>query len=132
MPWTSDKNGGFSSASPWLPVAQEHKIAAVSTQENNAGSVLQAYRQFIAWRKKQPALCWGDIRFGDVDKYLLVFERHLDGESMLAVFNFSASEQRVVTLNEKKLEVLSGHGFSGHLVDNEIIVPAFDAFFARR
>ncbi|WP_374356582.1 alpha-glucosidase [Chitinimonas sp.] len=88
MPWQSRaKHAGFSTGKPWLPVPKEHAASAVDVQEQADDSVLQFYRQFLAWRKRQPVLCSGDIRFVDAPEPVLLFTRSLHGETWLCAFN---------------------------------------------
>ncbi|WP_203140746.1 alpha-glucosidase family protein [Marinobacter mangrovi] len=82
-------NAGFSEAKPWLPVYEEHLNAAVSEQENERHSVLQAYREFLGWRRQQPALLTGSIRFMESQEDTLLFRRETDGQRLLVALNFS-------------------------------------------
>ena len=59
-------------------------------QEAESDSVLQAARAFLRWRRAQPALVLGSIRFLDAPEPVLAFVREHDGQSLLAVFNLSA------------------------------------------
>ncbi|NVJ71644.1 MAG: alpha glucosidase [Alphaproteobacteria bacterium] len=94
MPWRRDvENAGFSSHEPWLPVDPRHTHRAVDTQENDPSSVLNALRDFLAFRKGQPALVRGAIDFLDAPEPVLAFRRVLDGETRLCVFNLSGREQ---------------------------------------
>ena len=62
----------------------------MAVQEADLGSVLAAFRGFLAWRRTQPALQHGDIRFLDSAEPVLLFERMLAGETLLLAFNLSA------------------------------------------
>jgi alpha-glucosidase len=93
MPWDAGKyNLGFTTGTPWLPMAPEHRVLAVSEQEADAHSTLAFARRFLAMRKRHPALRWGEIVFRDVAAPLLVFERRLENELVLCVFNMSAEK----------------------------------------
>lgn len=90
MPWNSkEKNVGFSSAATWLPVSPEHLPLAVDIQEADTNSVLHSYRQFMLWRKNQPALLWGDIKFLPAADDVLMFKRSHEQQDIIAAFNFS-------------------------------------------
>lgn len=95
MPWRKDAvAGGFSdSEKTWLPVPDSHRTQAVDVQDDDADSVLNHYRDFIRWRKQQPILLAGDIRFIHDSENLLAFYRFGGDEKILAVFNFSGAEQ---------------------------------------
>lgn len=114
MPWIKGRlNGGFSSAeSTWLPVSTEHIENSVEQQLDDTQSVLTAYQMFIAWRKQQPCMLYGDITFLDAkNPNALIFTRSYQGKSILACFNFSAKTQLIELPEIEKLEIISGHGF---------------------
>lgn len=91
MPWEGDAPfGGFSTVEPWLPLDPVHRGLAVDRQDRDDNSVLAFTRRFLHWRRQHPALIRGDIRFHDIAERILCFERNLDGEHFLFVFNLSA------------------------------------------
>jgi alpha-glucosidase len=51
----------------------------VEAQDADAGSVLNAVRAFLGWRKTQPALVQGAIRFLDAPEQVLAFVREHEG-----------------------------------------------------
>ncbi|MGB5949004.1 MAG: alpha-glucosidase family protein [Parvibaculum sp.] len=94
MPWESVAHeAGFTSGAPWLPVPDYHCSRAVDAQERSETSVLVFARRLIHFRKQQPALVTGDIRFveaaGDA---ILAFERMSEGQRLLCVFNLGRNE----------------------------------------
>lgn len=89
LPWNDAPNAGFSSGAPWLPVAKPHRALAVSAQESDPHSTLHAARGFLRWRKSQPALVHGAIRFLDAPEPVLAFVREHDGRRLLLAFNLS-------------------------------------------
>ncbi|HWV14585.1 MAG TPA: alpha-glucosidase family protein [Cellvibrio sp.] len=104
MPWVAtEKHAGFSTAKTWLPVSPTHLPLAVDVQTSSADSILNSYRQFIAWRKKQPALLLGDIEFLDAPENVLLFIRRSEQQVILAAFNLS--DETVVFQLEKSLSV---------------------------
>jgi maltose alpha-D-glucosyltransferase/alpha-amylase len=104
MQWSSDRNGGFSTANPhrlYLPLITEqeyhYESVNVETQTANSASLLSWMRQLISLRTRHRVLGRGDIRFLDPDNpHVLAFVRHLDGEPpMLCVANLSRLAQHV-------------------------------------
>ena len=92
MPWTADGHeAGFTTGTPWLPIPASHRIRAVATQEDDAGSVLHHARQLIAFRKTQPVLATGTIEFLDLPAPLLGFRRG-GAPSLLCLFNLGTAE----------------------------------------
>ncbi|MDR3500412.1 MAG: alpha-glucosidase family protein [Parvibaculum sp.] len=91
MPWEGDAHeAGFTSGAPWLPIPDYHRVRAAAAQEGDAHSVLAHARAVIAARKAHPALARGDIKFVEAEgEQVLAFERAVEGERLLCVFNLS-------------------------------------------
>ncbi len=97
IPWMKTApNAGFSNTTDktWLPIPTEHVGLAVDRQEKDKASTLNAYRQFIAWRKTSPAMRYGDFRFLDSEGDVIAFLREQGDEKILCVFNTSDKEER--------------------------------------
>jgi len=132
IPWTSAApHAGFSTAEDtWLPVPEEHRLAAVAAQENDPSSVLNFARQFLEWRKQYRALVTGEIDFDIAKNNLLVFTRKAGDETLIAGFNLGTD---VKTLEKADAwQLLDGHGLSSTVNDNSIALPAFGGFFAKQ
>ncbi len=94
MPWQQQQShAGFSSTTPWLPIAHEHKQHAVDIQEADKNSVLMFYRNFLTWRKTQECLIHGDITFISASNELLVFKRYYKSQCLIACFNLAKTTQ---------------------------------------
>ncbi|TNE31654.1 MAG: alpha-glucosidase [Alphaproteobacteria bacterium] len=132
IPWTSaEKNAGFSAAEDtWLPIPEEHRLSAVSTQENDPSSVLNFVRQFLEWRKHHNALITGEIDFDIAKNNLLVFSRQTGDETVIAGFNLGSDVKKLDKAAD--WELLDGHGLPVTVNDNAIELPAFGGFFAKR
>jgi alpha-glucosidase len=133
MPWSDDDvHAGFSGGTPWLPVPPEHRALAVTRQEADPGSVLNGFRAFMHWRRSQPALRWGDIRFIDTAEPVLAFTRHLDGQTVLVVFNLADAETEMsLPAAFARVSPLDGHGLRcGDLRDGKLRLPGYGACFA--
>jgi len=129
MPWTDDIQGGFSRVEPWLPVDTRHLLRAVSRQEENPDSLLNALRALIAFRRRQPALFDGDLRLVDVGGDLLGFVRERDDERLLCVFNLGG-EARDCRLPEPG-RLLDAPGFTARLEGQDLHLPAYQAAYLR-
>jgi alpha-glucosidase len=128
MPWSAKlPHGGFSDAKPWLPVPSEHLHFAVDQQEKDADSVLQMFRRFIAWRKGYPALIRGSIDVIESPEAILAFERSLEEERLLCVFNFSNSD--AVQKIPQGWKAIDGHGFRAVVEQEQLHLPPFGAWF---
>ncbi|PXV59183.1 alpha-glucosidase [Dyella jiangningensis] len=131
MPWDGGVNAGFSIGEPWLPVPAEHRALAVTLQDSAPQSALNGFRQFMAWRRTQPALRWGDIQFLDTPEPVLAFTRRHGEDTLLVAFNLSKQPVEL-PLALGKLKVVNGHGLSsGNATDSGIRLPGHGALFAR-
>ena len=132
MPWSGAKSAGFSSAkAPWLPIAPSHRERAVSVQAKDAGSALARVRQFLHWRKSQPALITGAIEFVDAPEPILAFWRALGTERLLCVFNLGTKSARFTLPTVPALTALAGHGFVSRWSGGALVLPARSAYFGR-
>ena len=94
--------------------------------------MLNHYRQFIQWRKQQPALRLGSIRFINAPDDVLMFVREYEGERVLAVFNLSPISKTVTLANINVKSLLDGNGFNaGAVTEGSLVIEGFGAFFAK-
>lgn len=97
IPWQADApHGGFTTGTPWLRFYEPHRARAADRQVGVEGSVFERLRSFLAFRRSQPALQLGDIRFADLPEPLLLFTRSHEGRSLLCAFNMG-DDERIVT-----------------------------------
>ena len=130
MPWMSDVlHAGFSSAKPWLPIPEEHRQCAVDLQEPDLTSTLHRTRTFLTWRKAQPALLFGNLRFLDVPEPIMAIQRVFNDQQIFCFFNISHDVQSLCL--PSSLMPMEGHGFQGEINDICITLPPYDAFFGR-
>ncbi|WDR06653.1 alpha glucosidase [Devosia rhodophyticola] len=96
MPWEKgEAPNGFTTGKPWLPIKANHAQLSVAAQHGDAASMLNFYRQILAWRRLSSALVTGDIEFYDTAEPVLAFRR-TDGETaMLCLFNLSAQSLEI-------------------------------------
>jgi alpha-glucosidase len=88
MVWDASANGGFTTGTPWLPVKPEQAARQVEGQLGAQGSVLEAYRAMLAFRKAS-ALRDGKTRFLTAGEPILAFQRGEGEGAILCVFNLS-------------------------------------------
>jgi alpha-glucosidase len=131
MPWTaSSPNAGFTSGTPWLPVAAPHLAAAVSIQEQDPDSPLNFARRFIAWRRSKAQLTRGDIAFFDAPEPVLALRRELAGApGMLAAFNLSNQAVSFAWPDAAGAEDMAGHGLPGSREDARVVLPPYGAWY---
>ena len=96
MPWHADqRNGGFSDARPWLPVAVEHLDRAVSVQERDPASMLAFSRALLRFRKTQPALAKGALDLVRAEDETLCLVRHHAETRLFCQFNLTDAPQEL-------------------------------------
>ncbi|MEO8671613.1 MAG: alpha-glucosidase family protein [Tahibacter sp.] len=132
MPWDSSPRGGFSASAPWLPIPAAHRERSVAAQETQAFSPLQRFRQFLRWRRQQPALIDGSIRFLDSPEPVLAFVRSHARQSLLCVFNLSGERREFALPLDFATSILSGHGLvAGEIHAGMLRLPAQGSVFAQ-
>lgn len=120
MPWQNKTGGGFSANKTWLPVPQKHQSLAVSEQDENQDSLLNAYRAFLAWRKKHNQLVTGDIEFLPCQKNVLLFKR----DDLVVVINLSDSVE-TIKVPKTAIKQIDVPGFTSEFVNGECQLGAW-------
>jgi alpha-glucosidase len=90
MQWDATENAGFSTAKPWLPLADDFARENVANLEADSQSILGLYKALIGLRKQSPALRSGDYVPVAADGDLLLYRRWRDGATMTVVLNLGA------------------------------------------
>lgn len=130
MVWDKSEHGGFSTQEPWLPVDDRHLPLSVAEQEANPKALLHKVRQLLRWRQQQPELVQGELEQIDLgNEALISYVRTLDNKSMLVSINMTgASQTASIPMSAAPLE---GHGFSSSLDNGTLVLPPYQAFYAR-
>lgn len=104
MQWTSGKNGGFSQAEPWIPMADHADRITVEAQEKEADSILGFYKKLIAVRKANPVIAEGSIAFMETENPdVLAYERCL-GEGRILVWNNLTERKISLSVSREEME----------------------------
>jgi len=98
MVWDGARpHGGFSDGPrTWLPVAPEHLARAAQAQQADPASLLNRYRNTLAWRRSHPVLRHGTMELLPADDAVLAFVRRNSdsdpesGRALLCAFNLSS------------------------------------------
>jgi alpha-glucosidase len=93
MPWTTEGlSAGFSgSAETWLPIDPSHRALSAAAQEADPKSTLLFTRRLTALRRRWRALREGDALVRDMPPGVLGFERRLQGERLLCLFDLGGA-----------------------------------------
>jgi alpha-glucosidase len=87
MQWDATDNAGFSTTTPWLPLADDFSHENAANLEADTGSILHLYKALIDLRKKMPQLRSGDYAPIAADGNLLVYRRQSEGRSIAVALN---------------------------------------------
>jgi len=126
-PWHADlPHAGFSHAPPWLPVPQTHQALAVDRQDNDPDSLLNAYRDFLAFRRTLPALIKGEVQHHPVRNGVLCLERRhgKDGERLLIALNFAAAPRELTAPYSVTAIAEAPAWIEGRWTDGTLRLPA--------
>ncbi|BDG03239.1 alpha-amylase family glycosyl hydrolase [Anaeromyxobacter oryzae] len=95
MSWDATATGGFTSGTPWWPLAPRGPTTSVAAQTGDPGSLLSRYRRLIRVRKASEALRRGGTeRLAAASPGLLALVRALPGERVLVVHNLGIDTVR--------------------------------------
>jgi alpha-glucosidase len=110
MQWSDGPNAGFSSGSPWLPLADDYQTANVAAERDDPRSMLALHRRLIELRRATPALEIGSYTAVAAESDLLAYLREGAGQRLLIVLNLGQQSQsiRLDTLGAGRI-LLSTH-----------------------
>ena len=132
MPWRADAHhGGFSRATPWLPVPDAHLGLAVDQQDLDPDSLLNAYRAFLAFRRTRPALIKGEVRYQPVRDEVLCLEREYAGERLLVALNFAGEPRELDAPKDAQALDDAPAMVNGSWRDGRLTLPAYGIAIAR-
>ena len=132
QPWVTDaRHAGFSTATPWLPVPVEHTSLAVDRQDDDPASLLNAYRDFLAFRRGQPALIKGDVRYHPLQGEVMRFERRYQSERLLVALNFGAAPSEIAAPTDAEALAEAPALVNGRWQNGTLTLPAYGIAIAR-
>jgi alpha-glucosidase len=93
MQWDVGPNAGFSSGTPWLPIADDYRTVNVAAERDDPGSMLTLYRRLLELRRREAALAVGAYAPVVASGDLLAYLREADGRRFLIVLNLGGQPQ---------------------------------------
>lgn len=115
MPWHFDKpEAGFTTGKSWLPIPGSHQTQAVDVQEGDKTSKLEYVRSLMKLRRDNPALLNGEMRLLALEEGMVGFEREVEGQRVVCLFNFDEKKSYPIDCRAKKVL------FQSNVVDGEI------------
>ncbi len=86
MQWDSTSNAGFTTGTPWEPLAADFSTVNVAAQINDPGSLLSLYRQLISIRNQNSALRTGSLALVNTNNPNLYAALRMDNREALLIF----------------------------------------------
>ncbi|VTS42631.1 trehalose-6-phosphate hydrolase [Streptococcus pseudoporcinus] len=94
MQWDASEHAGFTTGTPWLKVG--HSYQEINVEKEKKGKIFPFYQELIKLRKKLPIIAEGHYKAVLKDsEQVYAFERELDGQKLLVLNNFFATEVSV-------------------------------------
>ena len=87
MQWDTSANAGFTTGTPWLPIATDDPAVTVAAQADDPGSMLALHKRLIDHRRRHPALSVGSFHPLAADGDVLLYQREHVGERFLVALN---------------------------------------------
>ncbi|HEX5725405.1 MAG TPA: DUF3459 domain-containing protein, partial [Longimicrobiaceae bacterium] len=87
MQWDASPHAGFTTGTPWLPVAEDHAAVNVEAQRGDPASLLSLYRALLALRRAEPALALGGYAPVEASGAVLAWLREHGGTRFLVALN---------------------------------------------
>ncbi len=110
MQWTSGPNAGFTTGTPWLPLADDYEMVNVADERNDFTSMLALHRRLIALRRSASALEVGRFIAVPAEGDIIAYRREDEQRRFLIVLNLGHEPQTFDVGNSKGRIVLSTHG----------------------
>lgn len=89
MQWDDSENAGFTTGTPWMKTNPNYKEINVKASVENKDSILNFYKEFLAFRKGKEIIIKGSyIPYYIKDKNLFVYQRKLQNKSYFVICNF--------------------------------------------
>jgi alpha-glucosidase len=139
MQWSSAAYAGFTTATPWLPIASDCSSRNVEIESADLNSILTLYRRLIELRRSEQALSIGDYvsvpKVGDLLSYRRQFDKQrrfliiLNFGSAPAAFQNPAVPQRGTVALSTHLD-RDGERFGGRIAlrgDEGVVIGLSDA-----
>jgi len=93
MSWTA--SGGFTTGTPFRPIAPNAALNNVESQRADPNSILAFYKQMIALRNTRPSIAHGSFEHSFADGLVLGYQRRLGKERTLVLINYGREARRV-------------------------------------
>jgi alpha-glucosidase len=112
MQWSDAPHAGFTTGTPWLPVASDYRSMNVEAEERDPQSMLTLHRRLIELRRATPALHSGAYASLPAPEGVVAYVRKEAGALIVVALNFTAAP---VTFDLPSLDLHGTIALSTHL-----------------
>jgi alpha-glucosidase len=109
MQWGAEPHAGFTSGTPWLPLAEDFTSVNVAAERAEPTSMLAFYRSLIDLRRSEPALGIGSYEPVDAAGPILAYLRRHGERRLLIALNFNPEPAMLEVPTEGGRILLSTH-----------------------
>lgn len=128
--WNDEKNGGFTTGTPWLMVNPQYKEINATSQIGKEGSIYEFYKSMIALRRDgryEDTIVYGVTEpVLEDQKRIMAYFRRGGKQDILVIGNFrdEAAEVEIPELKGKTCQVLLNNGGTCMAVDGKVKLEA--------
>ena len=130
MQWSSEKNGGFTTGTPWIEVNPKYTEINVENDLQSEQSIFAHYQRLISLRKQLDVITNGDFNLLYKDHpQLFAYERRTDEESLLVLCNFGKEEillEKDVLKNYSKNSKIIVRNYSSVTLLNDFVLRPYE------
>lgn len=114
MQWNAEKNGGFTTGTPWIKVSKNYKQINAKSQLNEVDSVYNFYRRLIQLRHEDEIIVHGTFEMLlQENEQIFAYQRSLDGVKMLVFCNFTPNHVKYEGIPQNAEIVLGNYKNEG-------------------
>ncbi|MFC4025358.1 alpha,alpha-phosphotrehalase [Oceanobacillus longus] len=104
MQWSADEHAGFTSGTPWIPLADNFPEINAEKTLQDSNSIFYHYQQLIELRKKYDIISYGDYQLiFEEDPQIFAYTRNWNEEKLIVISNFYGKEVTVDLQLEKAI-----------------------------
>jgi trehalose-6-phosphate hydrolase len=95
--WNSDEHSGFTSGTPWIPVAKNHKEINAEKALEDENSIFYHYKKLIELRQQYDIITTGDYQLINAEHHdVFSYVRNGENEKLLVLNNFYGNKTNFV------------------------------------
>jgi len=107
MQWNREKNAGFTTGTPWLPVNQNYLLINAEDQVHDPNSVYNYYKKLIALRHTHPVIVYGQfVPLLEDDPCVWAYRREYEGKTLTVALNWTDKKAPCTLMDETDGEEL--------------------------